>query len=41
MEKVDDKHNGIIFTPSGDDDKIKASFKIKKRKDDFRRAIEL
>ncbi len=40
MEKVDDKHNGIIFTFAGDDDKIKvASSQIKNREDEFRSSI--
>lgn len=40
MEKVDDKHDGIIFTISGDDDKIKvASSHLKKREEEFRSSI--
>ncbi len=40
IEKVDDKHDGIIFTLKDDDDKIKvASNAFKKREDEFRKSI--
>lgn len=40
IEKVDDKHDGIIFTLKDDDDKIKvASSSFKKREEEFRKTI--
>lgn len=40
IEKVDDKHNGIIFTLKDDDNKIKvASSSFKKREDELRAII--
>ncbi len=40
LEKVDDKHDGVIFTLNNSDDKVKiASKTLKKNEDDFRKAM--
>lgn len=40
LEKIDDRHNGVVFTLIGDDRKIKvASSSLKKREEEFKSTI--